>query len=65
VLFCFCAFVAHFVHTNSAIKKVFAELFSKSDRGYGASSPVYAISFLPSFFLCGYTAKEKSVTKAN
>jgi hypothetical protein len=24
-----------------------------------------AISFLLSFFLCGYTAKEKSITKAN
>ena len=63
---------------HQTIKKVFAELFSKSDRGYGASSPVFTISFLqPGFpetsgaefwgfaelFSLRYLAKEKSVTK--
>ena len=45
--------------------KKFSSTFFKRWRGYGASSPVFAISFLPSFFLCGYTAKEKSVINTN
>ena len=45
--------------------------FFKSDRSTrsGAVQAAQACNtpflFLPSFFLCGYTAKEKSVTKAN
>ena len=37
-------FSTHFVSTNPSDKKVLRSFF-KSDRGYGASSPVFSVSF--------------------